>query len=103
MSTTIKDNGDSGYAEVGSWTANTAGYQGDDRFIAAGAGSNNATWEFTGLSAGVAYKLAITWSFNAGFATNTPYRILDSDGTTVLASGTLNQTKLPGDFADSSW
>lgn len=108
MAATIIDNGGAGYSEAGSgWaTAGSANYcyGGTYRLHVNSAGAEKAQWAFSGLTAGSPYGLALTWPNSASVATNTPWKIYDSDGTTVLASGTLNQlTNVPADFANSSW
>jgi hypothetical protein len=84
----------SGFATfVGSWTrSSSGGYQNEAYYIhAAGSGADTASWRFTGLAAGATDYLALTWPANANRATNTPWTVYDSNGTTVLGSGTINQ------------
>jgi lysophospholipase L1-like esterase len=63
-------------------------------------GTGTASYAFTGLTAGVSYDVAASWSTTAIGATAFPWEILDSDGTTVLDSGTVNQSALPSGFRD---
>jgi hypothetical protein len=97
----IIDDGGTGYSNAGGGWAQAVG-QGYGATVdyagPTGNGSNTALWTATGLTAGATVAVAYTWTGNAtapNRATNTPWRILDADGTTVLASGTLNQENEP--------
>lgn len=83
------DDGDAEVSYVGSW-----GTFSDFHFIAAGSGSNSATYLFSGLSSG-SYNVYFTWTAGGDRPTDTPWAVLDSDGTTVLSSGTINQQNSP--------
>ena len=101
---TIIDNGGVGYSESGAgWTTSTGeGYGGSIRYHASGVGSTNyADWNFTGLTAGAALRVGLTWSTNPNRETAAPWTLYDSDGTTILASGTVNQQLAPADFTDA--
>src|SRR5262245_53097649 len=79
---------------TGSWTPNAGGYSSSNYYyIAGGSGTNKATWTFTGLTASQPYALALSWNAFSNRGTNCHWTILDSDGTTVLATGTIDQTK----------
>ncbi len=98
MATVAIDNGGSGYTETGSgWNDLGAGYLSTGRyaFPDGGNGANTAKWlEGTRVS-GQACRVSYTWHNQANLATGTPWQILDHDGTTVLASGTINQRTAP--------
>ena len=100
----IIDNGDAGFALAGGWTTSSGvGYQADLEYSAAGDGSDQATWTFTGLTPGSYYSVAGTWLAKANRATDAPYRILD--GAVELAVMDVNQQSAPDDFSDAgaSW
>lgn len=81
------------------WSAESVvgAYASDDSYHAAD-GTGTASWGFTGLSAGP-FMVALCWvGANANRATAVPFQVFDSDGTTVLASGTINQFIQPADF-----
>ena len=85
----------------GSWTSGAGGsatveYNGENYYYhASGTGSNTATWQFTGLTAGASYQIARNWVPYGNRATNSPWQILDSNGSTVLSSGTKNEQNTP--------
>uniref|UniRef100_UPI00356B3B79 right-handed parallel beta-helix repeat-containing protein n=1 Tax=Stieleria sp. TaxID=2795976 RepID=UPI00356B3B79 len=57
---TMIDDGDAGFATTGSWTIDaTSGYLGDLRYLYGTEG--DATWSFTGLTAGQTYELLATF------------------------------------------
>lgn len=60
--------------------------------------SQTVKWHFTGLVAGN-YDVAVTYPANGTRCTATPWKIYDSNGTTVLASGTFDQTQSLNDFS----
>lgn len=102
-------NDDAGFSTVGGgWTndADPAAY-GDDYLYAgpSGTGTNKARWSLTGLTAGDLVSIAITWTAGANRATNVPWTVYDSDGTTILAQGTINQEVAPSSFTydGSNW
>lgn len=66
-------------------------------------GNTYVKYLFTGLTSGKTYRIAYMWPQNpfSTFATNAPWYIYASDGTTVLSSGTLDFTQAPGDFTDT--
>ena len=79
---------------VGSWSAYTGSgsFNGEPLYYdAAGTGTNKAIWEFTGLTPGATYYLGLDWNPSSNRATDTPWTVDDSNGTTVLATGTMNQ------------
>lgn len=106
MASVFVDNGDAGYAETGSgWTDESAGaaYGGHDHYAGpTGSGANTAAWAFTGLTAATNYLLALAYIAGGNRGTNVPITVYDSDGTTVLFSGTLNQQSPCDDFTDAS-
>jgi hypothetical protein len=94
----IIDDGDAGFAVVGSWKSNGQGFQGDSHNTGAGSGSKNATWRFTGLQPGT-YRVSATWPSGGNRAGNAPFSVLQ--GSTVLGSVTVNQKQAPSGFSDS--
>lgn len=95
----IIDNADGGYSETGGgWLTSAEGYAGSVRYRASGSGSNTASWTKTGLTAGT-YSVGMYWTNHANRDSAVPYTIYDSDGTTVLASGTINQELAPSGFS----
>jgi hypothetical protein len=97
---TIIDNGDAGFSApgyVGPFSGQ--GFQNDVHFAPAGS-ANVASWEFTGLTAGV-YRVSTTWSPHPNRATNSPFSVIDSDGSTTLGLIQLDQELAPDDFSDS--
>ena len=99
----IIDNGEAGYATVGSWVNFSTGYGADGQYSAAGTGSQTANWTFTGLTAGGAYQVATTWTPHVNRATNAPYGIYNgavSSGN-LVSTVSVNQQLTPSDFQDS--
>ena len=93
----VLDDGDSGFAKVGTWTATTGqGYQGDSRSNTKGYGSHTATWSFV-VTPGQ-YMVAATWAPASTAATNAPYTVYD--GTAVRGTTAVNQRYSPTDFFD---
>ncbi len=91
----IVDNSQSGYSETGSgWGSfSGGGYNGSLRVVAAGAGTNTATWTFTGLTAGT-YSAAVDWLADPNNrASNATYNIYD--GSTLIATVVINQRQNP--------
>jgi hypothetical protein len=90
----IVDNGTAGYSETGAWnTEFVPAYGGSERYAAAsGTGQNTATWQATGLPAGL-YQVQATWHAYPNQSSNAPYAIYD--GATLLQTVALNQTLMP--------
>jgi len=90
----IVDNGTAGYSETGAWTTeNVTAYNGSERYAAAGGtGQNTATWQATGLPAGL-YQVQATWHAYGNQSSNAPYAIYD--GATLLQTVAVNQTLTP--------
>ncbi len=99
----IVDDGDAGFSTTGAnWGTSTGvGHDGDQRWNAAGNGSETATWT-ANLAPGF-YEVAITWQPGTNRATNSPFVVLD--GSNVVGTVLVNQESAPNDFtADgSSW
>jgi hypothetical protein len=110
--TTIKLVGDAGYSHTGFWTA----FSGSGDYptgagvseYAFGGGGNFATADFlfSGLTPGSSCVLATTSGFNiSAYNPTVLTEILDSDGTTVLASTTISEQVAAGsgvgDFPDA--
>jgi hypothetical protein len=99
----ILDNGDTGFATVGSWSPwGGQGYQGDVHEAMPGTGSSVASWTFTDLQPG-RYEVAATWTTYDNRATNAPFAI--SDGANVLTTVRVNQRVAPSGFnaVGTSW
>jgi hypothetical protein len=90
----IVDNGTAGYSETGAWnTESVPSYGGTERYAtSSGSGQNTATWQATGLPAGL-YQVQATWHAYGNQATNAPYAIYD--GSTLLQTVAVNQTVSP--------
>jgi hypothetical protein len=95
----IMDDGDAGFAASGGFVSFAGngtlfGYESDFNYIAAGNGSETASWTFTGLAAGN-YEVAVTWVEFSNRATNAPYTIYDGAsqvGSPVLVNQELAPT-----------
>lgn len=96
MAVTVVDNADAGYSEpAGSWSLDAAsGYGGSLRYILSGALAS-ARWELTGLTASSTVGVSWTWVEFSNRSTVVPWTIYDSDGTTPLATGSVNQESAP--------
>ncbi|MCE9554482.1 MAG: hypothetical protein K8T91_14045 [Planctomycetes bacterium] len=72
---------DPDFETTGTWTQETTGaddWYGDDyTWIAAGAGSNTATWTVTGFDPGKSYEVFLTWQADASNATDAIFEVLD--------------------------
>jgi uncharacterized repeat protein (TIGR03803 family) len=91
----VTDNGQSGYSETGTgWTSFSASnaYNGSERYAAPGTGANTATWETSGLAAGI-YNVEISWTAFFNRATNATYKVYD--GATPLGSVQVDQQLTP--------
>ena len=95
---TIIDNNGTGFAVSGAWTFNPSpnptGYLTaiHHNGAAGGTGTKQATWTFSGLSAGN-YQVSVTWTPKADRASNAPYVIFDN--TTSVYATTLDQRNTP--------
>jgi hypothetical protein len=95
----IDDSSSSGFSTVGSWTLWTnQGYLGNIHEAVGHTGADIATWTFANLAPGQ-YKVSATWTAYTNRATNAPYTILD--GTTALATVSVNQQAAPSGFTDA--
>jgi len=103
MAATFIINGGTGFSTTGSWNSGLvgAGYgYGNTMLYCSSSSGNTASWNFTGLTASTAYWIAMDsqitglWAPSSWCATST-WQILDSNGSTVLSSGTLNQQIVP--------
>ena len=98
------DDGGAGFATTGTWATTAggnkpkplAGYLGDARTAAPGAGTATATWTFAGLEPGATYKVAVAWTAATGYAPDAPFTVLDDS--TDLGTVTVNQAAAPDDF-----
>jgi hypothetical protein len=95
----LDDSSSSGFALVGSWTANSSGYHTSSHSIAIGDGSSTATWTFTGLTAGATYRIAVTWPQSYSWAYDAPFTILS--GGKEIAVVRVNEEATPSSFTAS--
>jgi hypothetical protein len=97
---TVIDNTDvSGYTQTAGWsTVGSSGHNGGYVYAASGSGSEVATFTFTGLTPGT-FKVGITWQAFSNRATNTPVKVYDSNGTTLLGTFAINQVNAPNGSA----
>ncbi|MBI5757591.1 MAG: autotransporter-associated beta strand repeat-containing protein, partial [Planctomycetales bacterium] len=98
----VIDDGDAGYSQVGTWSSGATGHLGDSRQHTPGAGTETATWTFTGLAAGF-YQVSATWLEDAGNNTTTAnFTVTGSDGPQAT---TVDQSVAPDDLTDggSQW
>lgn len=80
-----------GYSTTGTWTTvgSLAGCLGGQAAtISTTSGGNTASFVLSGLTAGTLYQVQANWYAHATGATGQTWQILDTDGSTVLASGT---------------
>jgi hypothetical protein len=97
----IDDSAPSGFVATpsNSWTAAFGqGVNNTVRFAAAGNGSATATWTFTSLAAGT-YRVSATWTAFNNRATNAPYTVNGTGGSTVNV--TENQQLPPASFMEN--
>jgi hypothetical protein len=93
------DNGSAGFTAAGSWQHSTAsGHLGDTHWIANGATSATAAWNFTGLAPGQ-YRLAATWPASRLYATDALFSI--RGGGQTLGSVRVNQQRAAATFSDA--
>jgi uncharacterized repeat protein (TIGR03803 family) len=91
----VVDNSQGGYTDAGGgWASfiDANAYFGNERYVAPGTGTNTATWQAPGLAPGI-YDVQVDWTAFANRATNATYQIYD--GTTLLGTATIDQTKSP--------
>jgi uncharacterized repeat protein (TIGR03803 family) len=91
----VVDNSQGGYSDAGgSWASfmDANAYFGNERYVSPGTGTNTATWQAPGLAPGI-YDVQVDWTAFANRATNATYQIYD--GTTLLGTATIDQTKSP--------
>jgi protocatechuate 3,4-dioxygenase beta subunit len=93
--TQVIDNGQPGYAETGSWSTSTGGFNGTTRVARTtphlGHITATASWTFTGLAAG-SYEVFITYAGQSNYATNAPFSVYD--GGTKKATVNINESIL---------
>ncbi len=93
----IDDSSSSGFKVTSGWISyGGQGYLNGVHYVAAGNGSQVATWTFT-VAPGV-YDVAVTYSAQNNRATNSPYTVYD--GITSLGTTAVNQQLTPNDFTD---
>jgi hypothetical protein len=94
---TFVDNPDAGYSLVGSnWTTGytgiPVGYGGAYDYKGAGSGTETATWNVSGLTAGQAYWVFTCWREHSSRATNAPYTVTGGASPLTVA---VNQQNAP--------
>lgn len=89
----ILDDGEAAFT-AGGFTAHSSGIH----YAVAGNGSNEASWTFTGLSAGT-YRVSASWAAGSSRATNAGFTVLDNS--TSVGTVTVNQRNAPNDRTDS--
>jgi hypothetical protein len=102
-SSQILDNGSAGFTTSGAWQTTTGSGNGSDtHWIASGATTSSATWNFMGLAPGQ-YRLAATWPASRMYATDAPFSI--RAGTQLLGTVRVNQQRAAATFSDAgaSW
>jgi hypothetical protein len=108
----IIDNGDADFSATAGFelydsgvNRGSAGFEGDiagaipnqPGFIPPPAGTDTATWTFTGLANGF-YRVSTTWSALYNRVTDAPYTVTSGGNTFSLD---VNQTLIPSSFADN--
>jgi PKD repeat protein len=89
----ILDDGQTGFTETGSgWVAWSAGYNGEQQYNSSAPGVASASWQLTGLPAGV-YTVQATWTDSANHTSAAAYSIYD--GSTLLKTVVANQAAMP--------
>jgi len=92
----IIDNGDVGFATVGSWGASAGGYQNDRHLHLPSSGSSTATWTFS-VPVGE-YEVSATWLEHSNRSSAAPYSIYDGNtllGEVIFVNQKLKPTELP--------
>ena len=90
----VIDNGQPGYAETGSWSTATGGFNGTNRVaktLRTGGAAASATWTFTGLSSGK-YEVFITYAGKSTYSSAVPFTVYD--GATSLGTTKVNESGL---------
>jgi hypothetical protein len=90
----VKDDGQSGYQERGTWASASGGFLGDVRTHAPGIGTSTAVWSLN-VAPG-AWEVFTTWTPGADRATDAPY-VVYIDGTSRGSAIPLNQQLAPND------
>jgi hypothetical protein len=108
MAVTVADNSDGAvFFDVGTTGSggDPHGYLGGQRYFAPNGGAGHYRFVLGGLTAGVALQVSMTWVVSGTVASNTPWFIYDSDNTTLLASGRIDQSVNPTDrvYDGSIW
>ena len=106
------DNGQTGYAETGTWTTATGGFNGTNRVAKTTSGKKptaTASWTFTGLAKG-SYDVYITYAGTSDYSNAAPFTVYD--GSKSLATDTVNESILvtqsqggmiPGSYGGVGW
>ncbi len=90
--TATLDNGQPGYAETGTWTTATGGFNGTNRYArTARTATATATWTFAGLASGH-YDVYITYASQCNDSESAPFSVYDGSkklGTTSIDESIL--------------
>jgi hypothetical protein len=97
----IDDSSGTGFASSGSFVAKTGAGLGNTYRVSGGYGAvAQATWTFTGLTAGQFYQVALTWPKVASETAFAAFSV--QDGTRNPVAFTVDETKVPSDFTDAT-
>jgi len=98
---TIIDDGGAGYTDSGNWGLwHNQGYQNDVREAPSGGPTETATYSFSGLTEGDAYRVSITWTSYSNRATDVPYTVSGVEHGPF--SFAINQRQNPNDLTAES-
>jgi hypothetical protein len=102
---TVIDNGTAGFSSTAGWNNSNGGsgyLASDNAYASAGTGTKTANWTFSGLTPNVAVYLGVSYSAFTNRATNSPFTVFDSNGTTLLGTVAVNQRQDAGNFTYSN-
>lgn len=94
LTSTIIDNGGSGYSQTGSWTIVTGAGR-DTDYAVSGKNQSTARWQANGLAPG-SYQVAVTWVASANAATKAKFSWGNDAGT--VGSANVNERNVPVGF-----
>ena len=96
----IDDSNSTGFSLSGSWSTYSAGLNGSEHYAAAGTGTSQANYTFTGLTPGQ-YEILGTWSPMPSGASNAPYTFYD--GGRPVGAALANQSVAPNGSVVAGW
>jgi hypothetical protein len=105
--TAVIDNGQTGYAETGSWSTALGGFNGTNRVaktVRSGGATATASWSFPGLASG-SYEVYITYAGKSTYSSAAPFTVSDSGTTlgTVDINESILVTQSQGGLAQGSY